>query len=302
MGRVDILAAAEDELQLCFDIYLEANNDLEAQRGADPIAPQDIAWLHGILAHLRHTDREGVVLAWEGGDAIAFGAAYTREDFWFLAMLDVRPAQQGAGVGRAILEHLLPPRDARGSMTLATTVETIHPVSTMLYARYGIAPRAPLYWLRDLARPDAVPALPAGVTARPVRPDDQAAFDALDREEVGYARPQDHAMWAELSGLARTYVRDDGSVAGYAYLGPDGWLGPVAAAEEALVPAIVREILEERGGDLSDVVITVPGYADVALRALLLAGMRSSAGAAALYCSTGRLPSPRYLPFGGYLP
>jgi GNAT superfamily N-acetyltransferase len=299
---VDIRAAAEDELQLCFDIYLETNNDLEAQRGEDPIAPEDIAWLLGILGHLRQTDPEGVVLAWEGGDAVAFGAAYTREDFWFLAMLDVLPGHQGAGVGRAILEYLLPPGDARGSMTLATTVETIHPVSTMLYARYGIVPRAPLYWLRDLARPDALPALPAGVTARPVGSGDQTAFDHLDRELVGYARPQDHAMWAELSGLARAYVRDNGTVAGYAYLGPDGWLGPVAAAEDALVPAIVREIIDVRGGDQTDVVVTVPGYADVALRALLLAGMRSPAGAAALYCSTGRMPSPRYLPFGGYLP
>ena len=299
---MEIRAATEAELDRCFELYLAANNQLQKERGEPSISAEDVWWWHGIVGHLRRTDPDGVVLAWDGADPVAFGSAYRRDDFWFLAMLYVDPGRQSAGVGRTLLEHLLPPEHRRRSMTLATTVETIAPVPTMLYARYGIVPRAPLYWMRDLARPEALPALRDGIEARPLEPDDRAAIDDLDRALLGYARPADHGMWAEISGRARAYVRDDGTLVGYAYLAADGWLGPAAAADDALVPSIVREILEGFEGDVADVTITVPGYADVALPALLDAGMRSRAGAGALYCSNGRLPSPSYLPFGGYLP
>jgi GNAT superfamily N-acetyltransferase len=299
---MEIRPATEDELGLCFDLYLDANNGLQAERGEPPIAPEDVWWWRGIVSHLRRTDPDGVVLAWDGGEPVAFGAAYRRDDLWFLAMLYVAPGRQGSGVGRSVLEFLMPPEDERRSITMATTVETIAPVSTMLYARYGIVPRAPLYWLRGLSRPEAVPMLRDGVEARPLGPDDRAAIDALDRVLLGYARPADHAMWSEMSSRARAYLREDGRLAGYAYLASDGWLGPVAGADDALVPAIVREILDGFDGAVDEVTITVPGYADVVLPALLRAGMRSRAGAGALYCSNGPLPPPSYLPFGGYLP
>jgi GNAT superfamily N-acetyltransferase len=298
---MEIRAATEDELGLCFQLYLDANNGLQAERGEPAITPADVWWWHGIVSHLRSTDPAGVVLAWDGASPVAFGAAYRRDDVWFLSMLYVAPGRQGAGVGRSVLEYLMPPEDERRAITMATTVETIAPVSTMLYARYGIVPRAPLYWLHGLSRLEALPPLREGVEARPLEPDDRAAIDDLDRALLGYARPAEHAMWTAMASQTRAYL-EDGRLAGYAYLASDGWLGPVAAAADALLPAIVREILDGFDDAVDEVTITVPGYAEVILPALLRAGMRARAGAGALYCSNGPLLPPSYLPFGGYLP
>jgi GNAT superfamily N-acetyltransferase len=301
---VQIRRVAPEELDVCLDIFLQANNDLARKRSDLEIHAQDVGWLLPSIAHLRGTDPERLVFAEDGDEPVGFGAAFQREEFWFLSYLEILPAHQGVGVGRALLEFLLPPERARASMTLATVVEAAAPVSTMLYAGYGIVPRVPLYFLNSLRTLDALPALPSTLVALPLSADrHQRAIDVLDRDLLGYARPQDHAQWSRRADRARVYVREDGSLGGYAYLTEEhGWVGPGMAAGEHLAAAIVRDLLEGFRGDLEDVTIPVLGNAASLLPTLLRAGARSQEGAHDLYCSNGRVPPPHYLLQGGFLP
>lgn len=98
------------------------------------------------------------------------------------------------------------------------------------------------------------------------------------------------------------YLAGDGSILGYGYRAPDRWLCPVASTDEPLTAAIVADLLTELDGDVRTETVQVAGNAGDLLPRLVRAGMRSSEGAALLYCSNGRVPPPSYLPYGGFLP
>ncbi|MGH2631469.1 MAG: GNAT family N-acetyltransferase [Actinomycetota bacterium] len=292
-----------DDQEACFDIFLRSINDLHAKQGQPPTERSDTTWMPESVAHFAAVDPDGLVLAIDGGEPIAFGCAFRRERFWFLAYLFVLPGSQASGVGRAIFESLLPPASERSALNLATVVESKQPVSTMLYSSHGIVPRMPLYWLNELPGPDGLPELPDGLQPRALSLDEhQEGIDRLDRELLGYARPRDHRMWAGEATIARTYIGSDGSIVGYGYLGPDDFLCPVASKDEAITTGIIRDVLTGFPGEIPKVTIQMSGAAGRLLPSLLRAGMRSEEGAQFLYCSNGRVPPPAYLPYAGYLP
>ena len=296
-------ASGADDRATCVDIFVRSLNDLRTRHGEPPKDISEMDWMPPSIEHFATSDPDGMVLAIDDGAPIAFGCAVRRERFWFLSYLFVLTGSQGSGVGRAIVEFLLPPSADRSATDLALVVEARQPISTMLYAAYGIVPRVPLYSLSQLSRPEELPDLPDGVTGRPLSVHEhQDAIDRLDRDLLGYARPVDHEMWAREATRARVYLRDDGSCAGYAYLAPDDWLNPVAALDESLTAAIVRDVLTDAPGELRKATIQVSGTAGALLPTLLRAGMRADEGAYLLYCSNGRVPPPSYLMYGGFLP
>jgi GNAT superfamily N-acetyltransferase len=292
-----------DDRATCVDIFTRSLNDLRDRRGDTVREPGELDWMPPSVEHLAGTDPDGLVLAIEAGTPVAFGCAYRRERFWFLSYLFVLSGSQGSGVGRALLETLLPPPAERSSMDLALVVEASQPASTMLYATYGIVPRVPLYYLSELSRPDELPDLPDDVRALPLSLDEHRdAIDRFDRALLGYARPVDHAMWAREAARARIYLREDGAAVGYAYLAPDDWLNPVAGLDESITAGIVRDVLTDAPSEPGKVTLQISGTAGVLLPILLRAGMRADEGAHLLYCSNGRVPPPSYLMYGGFLP
>jgi GNAT superfamily N-acetyltransferase len=287
------------EREVCFDIFMRAINDLEERRGRDAIDPADMGWMPASIEHLARTDPASLILALDGAEHVAFASSFRREGFWFLSYLFVLPAAQGKGLGRTLLERLLPDEPDRSH--LATIVEAEQPVSAMLYTTVGIAPRVPLYWLDGAPRPGALPDLPDGIASEPLSLERHAdGINRLDRELLGYARPVDHVLWAGEASAARAYVDADGELVAYGYRSSDDWIGPVGAPDEELTAAIVGE-LAGAGGDGS-VTVQASGSAGTLLRLLLRAGLRSERGAVLLYSSNGRVPPPSYLQYGGYLP
>ena len=64
---------------------------------------------------------------------MAFVSACVRETHWFLSMLFVLPEEQAGGIGRLLLERVLPSPDS--GMTLATATDSAQPISNALYSR-----------------------------------------------------------------------------------------------------------------------------------------------------------------------
>jgi GNAT superfamily N-acetyltransferase len=216
-----------------------------------------------------------------GGErVIGFVSAVVRGPVWFLSMLFVDPAEQGGGIGRALLREVLPtPLDGA---VLATATDAAQPVSNGLYASHGIVPRMPLLYAvgrpRDGAR---LPALPAGIVGLRVAapaPDQRDAtlageLDELDRSVLGFAHPEDHA---HVRGEGRTlfvYRDGGGRLVGYGYTSEVGRISPVAVRDEELLPAVMAHLLttvEPRGASA----VWIPGAAGRALTTVLDAGLR----------------------------
>ncbi len=280
-------AARPEDLPGCAAIWRDSINDYLGRLNR-PEIPDELGPIGRLHAHTQATDPDRFVVAvvqGEGGERIlAFGSAVERGRIWFLSMLFVRPEAQNQGLGRAILERLLPAPTFDG--VLATAIDSLQPISTALYARYGIAPRMPIVDLRgEVDRPDAFPDLPDGVVAIPFEsiadgppagPGHRALaeqVDALDRELLGAEHPEDHRFLRTEHRHGFLYRGAGGAVLGYGYAGEAGRIGPIAVRDAALMEPVAGHLIAtvpSRGARA----MWVPGAAPGLMPTLLAAGLR----------------------------
>jgi len=274
--------ASQDDIPACGEIWRDAVNDYMSRLQQPPVG-EDLGPIGRLHTHLRTTDPERFWVASRSRHLIAFGSAALRGHVWFLSMLFVRPGEQGAGVGRTILERILPTDDG---IVLATGTDSVQPISNALYASLGIVPRIPLLSL--VGRPtdwDAIPSLPSGVTPtqfETIATDDSVgashrelaeAVDALDADAAGFEHPDDHRWLRSEGRRGFLYRAHDGAPVGYGYASPVGRVGPVAVRDRDLLAPVLGHLLravEPRGASA----IWLPGTAGPAVTALLRAGLR----------------------------
>ena len=245
---------------------------------------------------------------------LGFGAATLREDHWFLSLLYVRPEAQKSGLGRRLLLATFPQgptwsiadggpgtaaatraheeeathgsdgpdaadgRGRPGEGTLSTCVDALQPVSTGLYAGYGIVPRVPLFSAVGEPRSGAFPPLPADVETLSFEQLDRAALPeilaTLDRAVLGHARPADHAFWLDERRHGMLFrSRATGAPLGYGYTQASGRLGPLTVLDGGLTTAALGVLFgaeTPRGAWLA----LVPGANEPAMVALLRSGFR----------------------------
>ena len=249
---------------------------------------------------------------------VGFASAVRRGPVWFLSMLFVQPGWQLGGVGRTLLGHVLPEPGA--DLTLATVTDTAQPISNGLYASHGIVPRLSMFNLVGRpTRPEALATLPEGVRAIPMAAsgDGTAAeaggsgvgagsgaaasseladeLAALDREVLGFAHPEDHAVIRTQGRVGFAYRDERGALLGYGYASEIGRLGPLATRDASLHPGIVAHLLEAivpRGASA----IWVPGEAAATTQMLIKAGLRMEGFPVLLCWSRPFADFARYVP------
>jgi GNAT superfamily N-acetyltransferase len=195
---------------------------------------------HHPPTHTPHPTR--FLVAERDGRVIAFGSAVDRGPMWFLSMLFVDPVEQARGLGRELLERLLPAE--RAGRRLATCTDSAQPVSNGLYASIGIVPRMP--FLNFIGRPRdgwSPPPLPDGVVVTRADASVQPEIDALDHDLLGFAHPQDHAFDLRERPWLFTYRDGSGRLLAYGYTGEVGRVGPIGVTEEALLAPVVGHLL-----------------------------------------------------------
>ena len=283
----------------------------------------DLAPIRRLLGHTLATDPDRFWVAVDGdGEPCGFSCATVREGLWFLAMLFVRPGTQAAGVGQALMDRAQAGRDVdpggpavpgpdepfdTGIHTWGMCTDAAQPISNGIYARRGMVPRIPVWRLvGEVRRWSAVPPLPPSLEAVPF---ERAEADGpegprrlaelvagLDREVIGSAHPAEHA-YLRREGRSGFVVREraNGRVQGYVYGSGGGRLGPMAALDPALHPQLLGVAVRETPM-LGAVAMWVPGTADIAMRALLEAGLKLE-GFPGLVCWSRREhPFERYVP------
>ena len=229
---------------------------------------------------------------------------------------------QGNGVGAALLDRAQAGRDTppggpavpgpdaaldSGIHTWGMATDTAQPISNGLYARRGMLPRLPIWRLAgEPRRWDALPALPPSLEAVP--------FDAIAAnghegprrlaEAVDDTRPRGHRHHAPgrpRVPAARRQGRVPRARAGTAASSatrtdpPIGRIGPVAALEPDLLPALLGVAIRHTPM-LGTVGVWVPASADRAMRALLEAGLHFDRFPGLVCWSRAEMPFERYLP------
>ncbi len=278
--RPAVRPARHEDIPACADVWREAIGHYLGRLNQLPPGG-DLVSLRRLMDHLLSTDRSRFWVAERADEEriVGFGSATVRGPVWFLALLFVVPEEQGLGLGQTILERTL--REATGAVRTggirATVTDSAQPISHALYGRIGIVPRMPILHL--LGSPDEtgrLPALPHGVAARAVNDAGPFADDAiasLDREVLGYVRPDDHRFFWRDGRRGFLYEDGAGSAVAYGYVAPSGRVGPIAVRDERLLGPIIGHLVEAvPPADASG--IWVPGAAGSTVSTLLEARYR----------------------------
>jgi len=283
LTEIRIRPAAAEDIPTCAQIWRESINDYTGRLNQPPI-PDDLGRIIRLHQHLFGTDPERFVVAVAGDRILGFAAALLRERLWFLSMCFVRPADQGRGLGRRLVEAILPAPGDRA--VLATATDSAQPISTGLYGRFGIMPRMPLLSMAGyVTHPEALPDLPARMVVVPFEtivahsPGGAGhralseAIGALDRELLGVEHPQDHRFLRLEGRHGFLYRTGDGAIRGYGYAWETGRVGPIAVRDRAFVGPVLGHLLravQSRGAQA----VWVPGDSSEAVKTLLDAGLR----------------------------
>jgi GNAT superfamily N-acetyltransferase len=306
-GLLTLRPATARDLPGCEAVWRDGLNGYLRPLGV-PDVPLENPGLRRLHAHTLATDPERFwVAAGPDGSIAGFGSAVLRGPVWFLSMLFVEPADQARGLGRSLLERILPAATSDG-ITLATATDSVQPISNALYASIGIVPRIPTFNLVGRPRPDAAfPDLPSGLRAQPLDGDGGGAnaagagaaleveIDELDRSAVGFAHPEDHGFIHRDSRLGFAYRDASGRLLGYGYASEAGRVGPIAAREPSLLAPILGHVLtaiEPRGASS----VWLPGPADQAITVALRAGLRIEGFPVLLCWSQPFADFARYVP------
>ncbi len=285
LAGITFRPATEADQPECSRLHREAIDAYLAPMGFPPL-PLENQGLLRLHAHTLETDptRFQVAERRDGNGTsaplIAFGSAVDRGPMWFLSMLFVDAAEQARGLGRALLERLLP--EELDGRRLATCTDSAQPISNGLYASYGIVPRMP--FLNFLGRPRpgwTPPPLPDGVTAARLQPDaagalepgDRHDIDALDRSVLEFSHPEDHAYDLRERPWLLGYRDASGRLVGYGYTSEVGRVGPIAVVEPGLLLPILGHLLlavEPRGASS----VWLGGHATEAVAEAVRAGLR----------------------------
>ena len=263
MDSTCIRPATPEDLPALYDIWYWS------EAGDAPSQPPRGPWPW--LAHELATGE--LLLAERDGAAIGFAATITRGEIAFLSDCFVRAAAQSGGVGRRLLQQLLP-RDGRTYCTVSSS----DPRAQALYIRAGMRPRWPNFIL--MAEASTVAAMPAGrVEIAEGRAGDPALVE-WDAAIGGRRRPEEHAyLVAHHQATPLWFMRGERRIGyGYAQLfSPELlWrpatlrLGPIGALSERDALACVSAAVGWAISRASAIQISVPGP-HAALAALLAA-------------------------------
>jgi GNAT superfamily N-acetyltransferase len=276
----------EADIPAVHELAGETFADLDRRMGEEPRPPRDPAPAYVRFRHLLRTDPGGAWVAEREDGALAGCAvALVREGIWGLSQLVVRPREQSAGLGRALLRraHEYGGTTARGRIVVASS----DPRALRSYVRLGLTPHPCLH---AEGVPQAVSG-PPGV--RPGTLADLPLTEAVDRRVRGAAHGHDIA--ALLDAHLTLLVAPE---RGYAVTGADE-LRLLAAVDAAAGRDLLLAVLARADG-ARFAVRWLTGAQDWAVRTCVEAGLELSVGGAV--CLAGDIgPFRPYLPSGSYL-
>lgn len=225
---------------------------------------------------LESAERGTVWIARDAAEVIGIAVAHDSEQERYIGDLFVEPSYRGARIGTSLLEQTL---DGIDDCARAVLLDVRDATELALALRFGMAPRySILRFAGAIPGEEELAKMAAGNYRFAVQPIDQtvhgAALNELDRQTRGTARPADHAQFGLAPGGHVFFL--SGECVAYAYVWPDGRIGPLACASEAYLVQIFAYALVTlaRTYGASWCTALVPGPNRRIARTALRAGLR----------------------------
>ena len=210
------------------------------------------------------------------GARLGIAMAGCCDDECFISELFVEPGVRGAGIGSELLRAAT--HDC-GDRSKAAIVPSADASALALCAREGMAAESTVFSLAGaVPREDALLRMAAGDYRFETHPlearRDAGSLAALDRDVRGVERPFDHAYFGERAAGFGFGLRDE--FVGYAYVWPDGRIGPLATASAAYAVQFLSYALVAlgRAHGASWCSLLIPGANVRLMRAALRANLR----------------------------
>jgi GNAT superfamily N-acetyltransferase len=266
--------AREQDLERAQKLVVRSINDLTERHGFGPIA---ILRPSPFQLFSLKDDPDGLWVAEYAGEILGFAFSWACGELWFLAELFVSPGHQGRGIGNELLKRTLDHAQKTGATNRALITFAFNTVSQGLYIRHGMFPRLPIYHF-NVARELLVDRL-QGAQLRHAPLEDKASHlhsvAHIDEQALGVSREKHHRHLINDSGIRGVIFYEEDECVGYAYISPDGHIGPLGVARPKALGTAFRTALHlaAKGGS-SHVSAFLPGTSDVALSIAVDYGMR----------------------------
>ena len=229
--------------------------------------------MHLSLARAEHGT---VWVARDESEVIGIIVAHDSEDERYVGDLFVEPSYREQGIGPMLLETALGDGPDR---TRTMLVDPHDPASLALAFRYRMGTVDSIVRFSGaIPREEELAKMAAGEYRFQVEAIDPVAhafaLSELDRQTRGTARRIDHEQFALFAAGQVFFL--SGECVGYAYVWPDGRVGPLACASEAYLVQIFAYALVtlQRNHSASWCTLLVPGSNRRIARAALRAGLR----------------------------
>jgi len=213
-----ILRASEDDIAY-----------FASRRWADDIGRR-------LYRHLGEHSEHGAWIFRDESTPVGIAFAHGNGESLYLSELFVEVSFRGTGLGGALCAAAL-----GESSDACALVDPIDFAAAALAARHRLLLLEPVLRVAGrIPKEDTLAALAFGAyrfRAAPIDPvRHRYAIGALDRETRGYERSADHELFASIATGNALFLDDE--CVGYAYVWPDGRVGPLAVSSGAYAPAV----------------------------------------------------------------
>jgi hypothetical protein len=175
---------------------------------------------------------------------IEFSNSFLRGTLWYLSFLFILPGYQGQSIGKNLLEKTLGSWKNTEITNRAAITFAYNPASQYLYMQYGMFPREPVYYMsttRELVKDTRKTDELEYEEVRNLR-NGSDVLERIDEDVLGFSLGWHHEYFFETQAKCYLFNRN-GEAQGYAYVQPNGTVGPVAVKSNGDCEAILSTAL-----------------------------------------------------------
>ena len=280
MPRLSIRKLKDSEMKQAYRLVVDSSNALLKKVNREQWKIR-ITAPHPLMMHMKHTDPDGCVGAFENDRMVGFASSIIRENHWYLGYLFIAPGRWSRGIGRRLLSRVIATADPHEVDLFSLCTYSYSSQAVALYSSFGMPPRSvilKLEWKRGSDRKLKVKRPERKLTMRPIDDYEKLGFiNKLDKRNRGVTRPEDHKFFIDNDKCELVSFYDGRKPVGYVVLYTAGWAAPVSAVDPTYLPDMVMSCMRyQLDRERKLIILNCPGSNGVILQQLLKSGFRIS--------------------------
>jgi GNAT superfamily N-acetyltransferase len=279
MNEIRIRRVTEPELLQATRIIRNSYNALLRKNGM-PVVRVRVRQAPELLVHLRRTDPDGCLGAFDGNRMVGFASAIVRDYQWYLAFLFVAPSHWDKGIGRRLMTRALKIADPATVNLFSLCTFSYNPLAIALYSSFGMTPVEPILvmrWQEASGKKLRVPKPSRKLSIDVISNYEDLDFiNKLDVKNRGLARPEEHKFAIDSKSIDLLLFRDGRKPVGYSMLNHESFfVAPISAISPEYLHDItslsINRMLET---EPKGIIIFCPGSNCIIVESLLKTGMK----------------------------